>query len=132
MENSVCLDTDILIDFLRNKGEVVDWIIKNEEKNVFSTTIINLFELYFGAYKSQNFQDKISAVKKLEEKLKIIYFSEKSAETAGRIGAELEKKGNLIDKRDLFIGTIALTEGYAIKTNNKKHFSRIDGLSIVD
>ena len=52
MEDKICLDTDILVNFLRNKKEEVDYIQKHEGKVIFATTPINIFELYYGAYKS--------------------------------------------------------------------------------
>jgi tRNA(fMet)-specific endonuclease VapC len=130
MGNPICLDTDILIDLLRNKKEVVEWIKENED-NYLGTTIINIFELYYGAYKSINFKENIAAVNNLKDSLKIINFSKEAAEKAGNICNKLEKEGKAIDKRDLFIGVISLTEGFTLKTNNIKHFSRIEGLKII-
>ena len=131
MGNSICLDSDFLIDLLRNKKEAAEWIKDNEENNILGTTIINLFELYSGAYRAANFENKLVAVKKLESKLKILNFSLRSAEEAGKQNALLDKKGMQIEKRDLFIGVIALSEGFSLKTNNKKHFYRIEGLRVV-
>jgi predicted nucleic acid-binding protein len=34
----------------------------------------------------------------------------------------LEKAGGRIEIRDLFVGTMALQEGYAVATENKEHF----------
>lgn len=131
MGSSICLDSDFLIDLLRNKKEAVEWTKDNEENNILGTTIINLFELYSGAYRAANFENKLAAVKKLESRLKILNFSLKSAEEAGKQNALLDKKGMQIEKRDLFIGVIALSEGFSLKTNNKKHFYRIEGLRVV-
>ena len=52
MENKICIDTDILVDFLRNEEKAVEFIKEHEERNELATTHINLFELYYGAYKS--------------------------------------------------------------------------------
>ena len=131
MANSICLDSDILIDFLRNKKEAVDWIKQNEQNNTLATTIINVFELYSGAYKRNNSERGIVAVKNLVERLRILSFSLDSAERAGRENSRLEREGISVEKRDLFIGVIALNEGFSMKTNNKKHFLKIDGLKIV-
>lgn len=130
MEDSVCLDSDVLIDFLRNKKEAVEWVKENESSKNLATTIINVFELYAGVYKSKNQQNNLAVLDSLIERLKILPFSLKSAQEAARQNASLEKKGQIIDKRDLFIGSIALTEGASLKTNNKKHFSRIERLKI--
>jgi predicted nucleic acid-binding protein len=46
--------------------------------------------------------------------------------------AELESKGNMIDPRDLFSGCIALENGYAVLTRNRKHFERIPDLLVIE
>jgi len=131
MEDSVCLDTDILVDLLRDNPEVVKWIEDNKDKFEFVTTVVNVFELYSGAYKAKDGKKKIKDVEELIEKLTILDFLIKDSKEAGRFRVILEKKGKIIDIRDLFIGTIALTNGCSLKTNNKKHFSRIEGLRVV-
>ena len=54
------------------------------------------------------------------------------AEIAGKIRAELEKKGMSIGPYDLLIGASALARGYTLVTHNTKEFSRIDSLLIED
>ena len=53
------IDTDILIDLLRNKKEAVAFVSKLQDKNFrLSTTVINQFELHYGAHKSRNPEKK--------------------------------------------------------------------------
>ncbi|MBS3092125.1 type II toxin-antitoxin system VapC family toxin [Candidatus Pacearchaeota archaeon] len=132
MENSICIDSDILIDFLRGKPETVKWINENEEYYAFAITTINAFELYSGAYKSNNPSQKLKIINDLIDRLKILNFSLEIAEKAGKQFSQLEDQGEIIEIRDLFIGMIALCEGFSIKTNNSKHFSRIAGLNIIN
>ncbi len=131
MEDTLFLDTDVLIDILRNEPKTINWIKENEERYEFATTVINLFELYTGAYKAINYGEKIKDIEELSEKLKVFPFLLKHSKEAGKQRAKLEKKGILIDSRDLLIGIIALIEGFPIKTNNKKHFSRIEDLKVI-
>ena len=91
MENCICLDSDILIDLLRNKKETLEWLKENENKFIFATTIINVFELYAGAYNSENQEKRIKAVKKLIEKLKILNINLRIVEEAGKHYAKLKK-----------------------------------------
>ena len=130
MENKICLDTDFLINFLRNKEHEVRFVIDNEDKNL-ATTYINLFELYYGAYKSKAKIQNLEAVSMLSDRLEILNLSEESAKKAGELLVELESKGNVVDFRDLLIGVIALVRNYSIKTNNVKHFNKIEGLIII-
>ena len=131
MENKICLDTDILVDFLRNKKETVDFIKYIEKNHRLATTHINLFELHYGACKSARKERSLKAIEDLTKRLEILNLSIQSVEKAGELSAKFEKEGTPLDFRDLLIGTVALINNYPIKTNNKRHFSRIDGLKIL-
>lgn len=130
MEDKICLDTDFLVNFLRNKKEEVEFIKKNELQKDLATTYINIFELYYGAYKSTNKEHNFKAIQLLLNRINILNLSEDSVKKAAEILVNLEKQGGLIDFRDLLIGTITLVNNYAIKTKNIKHFNRIEGLNI--
>ena len=132
MEDKICLDTDFLVNFLRNKADEVQFIKDFENSKKLATTHINLFELYFGAYKSKDREKSLISVNELSERLTIIGLSKSSAMKAGKTLASLEKQGKLIDFRDLLIGTIAEDSGYSVKTGNVKHFSLIGGLKVLD
>ena len=132
MEDKICLDTDFLINFLRNKKDEVEFIKKNELNKDLATTYINVFELYYGAYKSSNKIENVKAVISLLNRLEILNLSNDSVRKAGEVLAILEKEGKMIDFRDLLIGIIALVNNYSIKTNNIKHFNKIENLNIMN
>ncbi len=125
------LDTDILIDFLRKKNRAISVIKKLKEECFLATTIINVFELFWGAYKLKR-KEKIDAVRKLIERLEILYLNEKIAESAGKEIAYLESVGLPINIRDLLIGTTAKEHGYIIVTGDEEHFQKIRGLEIMN
>ncbi len=131
MENTLIIDSDILIDFFRKNPETIQWFDENKNKFNFATTIINVFELYTGAYKASNSEKRIKELENFLESIKIFKFTLDSAKEAGKQRAELEKSGQVIDMRDIFIGSIALIKNVPIKTNNIKHFKRIEGLNII-
>lgn len=132
MEDKICLDTDFLVNFLRNRKEEVEFIRENEVDKDLATTYINLFELYHGAYKSSEKQNNLQAILELTNRIEILNFSNDPVKKAGEILVKLEKEGKSIEFRDLFIGTIALVNNFAVKTKNIKHFNRIEGLIILD
>ncbi|MDI6654765.1 MAG: type II toxin-antitoxin system VapC family toxin [Candidatus Hydrothermarchaeota archaeon] len=123
----IVLDTTILIEHLRNKSDVINKL----ENAELATTVINAFELYFGAFKSKKVEKNLTAAKGLLSTLDLLYITDSSAEKAGRILAELQTKGKHMEIRDLFIGSIALEEGFSILTHNKQHFERIPELHII-
>lgn len=126
------IDTDILIDLLRNVKKVVGFLAEIEERgNLLSTTVINAFELYHGAHKSREREHNLLATRKLLNRLILLPLELRSAEAAGRIYAELETKGQPIGLRDALIGAITLTKGYTIITRNVEHFQKITGLTAI-
>ena len=127
----VNIDTDILADFLRNKDYAIEWIRKNKDK-ILAITVISLYELYYGAYRSNNPERSLNSVIKLKEKLLILNLDDDSVLRAGEIYYKLEKDGKIIDLKDIFIGAISLSHGFSLKTNNIKHFERINGLKLAE
>ena len=129
--NRTIIDTDVLIELLKNKKEAVALIAQIEEKkNLLSTTAINAFELYYGAHKSRQLEQNLQATRKLLNRLVILPLTSSSAKKAGHIFAELEKEGQPIGLRDTFIAAIALTKGFNLATRNVDHFNKIKGLRI--
>ncbi|NVM30254.1 MAG: type II toxin-antitoxin system VapC family toxin [Candidatus Helarchaeota archaeon] len=128
----ICIDTDYLVDVLRKKPNVLRIIsIFEEKRTILATTSINSFELFYGAYKS-NRPKNIRLVRKLLERLIILDWKNEFSEISGKILAELESKGEVIDFRDLFIGIIALKNGYELLTRNEKHYQSIPNLELVE
>ncbi|MEM1580918.1 MAG: type II toxin-antitoxin system VapC family toxin [Candidatus Bathyarchaeia archaeon] len=119
------IDTYILVDMLRCLEKTVTFIAELERRELtLSTTIINAFELYYGAYKSKKKLQNLEALKKLLERMVTLNMSLKSAEKAGQIHAELETKVQSMGVRDAIIGAIALTEGYTLITRNIAHLQK--------
>src|SRR3990170_4299326 len=85
------IDTDILIDLLRNVKKAVAFLTEIEESgSLLSTTVINAFELIHGAHKSREREQNLLATRKLLNRLILLPLGLRSAETAGRIYAQLE------------------------------------------
>jgi tRNA(fMet)-specific endonuclease VapC len=128
----VCLDTDIIVELLRGRERVVGRLRELEREGArFSTTSVNVFELYYGCWRSKRVERNLEAVEKFLERLEILDFTEEAAREAGKTLARLEAEGSTMDLRDLFIGCIALVSGCALLTENVEHFQRVEGLRIL-
>jgi len=126
------IDTDILVDLLRNQKQATAFITKLEEKNnILATTAVNIFELHHGAHKSQESERNLQAIHVLISRLSILPFTSKAAQKAGHIYAQLERQGQPIGLRDTLIAAIALTRECSVATRNQAHFSRISDLEII-
>ena len=130
VETKICLDTDFIIDFLKNRQEAVNWIKDNEETSDLATTAITVFELYYGEYKNK-YKGNPEKLDLFIESLNILDITKITAKEAGKIAAQLEKEGELLEFRDILIAAATLLNQYALKTNNKKHFERIKRLTLV-
>jgi len=131
VEGGLIVDTDILIDLLRKRDYAVSLIKRLEDDVELATSAINAFELYSGAYKSQNQEKNLASVKGLLNSLRMLNTDEDSMEIAGKITASLERDGNMVDIRDLLIASIALVNSFGVLTNNVRHFNRIQHLRVV-
>ena len=127
-DNVILVDSSILIDYYRktNKANSV-WVSLIDKGYEFAISTITKYELYSGATQSQiTFWDSILTA------ISIIPFDEGCVDTAVQINAVLKQKRKQIDLADLFIAATAMTNNLPITTLNKKHFERIDGLSVVE
>ncbi len=130
--SSVCLDTSILIDNLRGKKQTVEFIRRLEEAGTaLSTTAVNSFELYYGAYRSKRREKNLAATKALLARLVLLDLTDESSNEAGRILALLEEKGGLIGFRDALIAAIATTHRMPLATRDTEHFSRVPDLQVL-
>ena len=128
----LCLDTDVLIDFLRGDPKTAEKVERLEEEFVLATTTINLFELYYGAFRTEKIERNVKTVKKLAARLKLLVFADKSAELSGRVMAELEKEGQTIGFRDAMIAGMVLENTVLFYTRNVKHFKRIKEMRLYE
>lgn len=129
---TLILDTDVIVDFLRSDAKVVEMMRELKEKYKLATTDINAFELYRGAYKSGKQEKNLAATKGFLGRLILISTNENSMEIAAKISVGLQKKGKTIEIRDLFIGAMCITNSFKLLTRNLKHFQTIEGLRIAE
>ncbi|MHA1729720.1 MAG: type II toxin-antitoxin system VapC family toxin [Promethearchaeota archaeon] len=126
MENmAICLDTDILIPFLREDASIRKTVEEIEMKTQVATTSINFFELYYGAYNSKKIKKNLSAVNKLSEQITIFDFDLDTSKLTGKILLDLEKAGEPIGFRDTMIGAVAILNKMPFFTRNQRHFKKL-------
>jgi len=123
----VCLDTDFLVAYLRGNPAAKDKLEElDRRQELLHTTIINAFEVYKGAYKSNRVSNELAKVEKLLDAFIILTLDRDSAKTAG----VLNSRSNPIGESDLLIASIAVSSRQTLITRNKKHFEKITGLKI--
>jgi tRNA(fMet)-specific endonuclease VapC len=134
LENSrsICLDTSVLINNLRGEKETLEFIRNLENDGAtLSTTTINSFELFYGAYRSKRQERNLTATRTLLNRLILLDLTGEASDEAGHILASLEKKGEVIGFRDALIAAIAITHKMTLATNDTEHFKRISSLQVL-
>ena len=129
-QTSLCLDTDVLIDYLRKPSDAVKSIMKGvlDRKISVCTTSVNTFEIWLGAHLALKQKELIEETQDFLDQLEIINFDYETSVEAGRVMANLRKSGQVIEIRDLFLGCACKINDLPLITRNLKHYKRVQGL----
>lgn len=119
-------DTDVLIDFLRDRGDGARRIELELKTGRLCTTAVSAFELWVGAKSPQ----EKAAVGTLLSALSIIPLDAPAANDSGEVFRTLKAKGITIGMADSLIAGICLSRNAMLITRNKKHFSHVQGLKL--
>lgn len=125
------LDTSFVIDLLKGKESITDWIDKfdsGEEIPILNP--ITAMELWEGAHLSNETEEELRKIKSLLEGLTPEDFNIEDGKLSGKINASLTKKGKTIDLEDVMIAAVALNAKQKILTRNPEHFKRIKGTEV--
>jgi len=95
-----------------------------------STTSMNAFEIYLGAFRSREVEKNVKQADYLLNSIEVLELTLESSRRSSEILSQLIREGVPIDLRDAIIAGIALVNGYTLVTRNLEHFKRITGLSI--
>jgi tRNA(fMet)-specific endonuclease VapC len=128
MENKIVLvDTSILIDLFRKTDKSNSALIALVRNGyTYSISAVTEYEIYCGASLIQtNFWDDFL------RKTDVLLFDKKVARIAVEINIDLKRKSKQISIPDLFIAATAIANNLLFATLNKKHFSRVEGLTMI-
>ena len=116
------VDTDVLIDNIREKPGVADYLDSLRE---WSYSVITAMELFTGAQSKKEIQ-------KLEKFL-ADYREIPLSGDIGSNGRDIVReyaKADGMGALDALIAATAMNEGMTLSTKNEKHFRNIEGLSL--
>jgi predicted nucleic acid-binding protein len=119
-------DSDVLIDFLRDRDPWAGRIELEIKTGHLATTAINSFELLSGA-KSTAELEKVS---QLLAALTVMGVSPEASERAAAVRRTLESQGQGIGLADCLIAGVCLANGGVLLTRNQEHFGRVPDLKI--
>jgi len=122
----IIADTDVLVDFLRDREPMADRIALELTTSSFVTTVITEFELRSGVRSRR----EAKAVEALLDALDVFSLDQPAARRASEVRRALESNGQAIGMADSLIAGICLERNGILLTRNVKHFSRIHGLTL--
>ncbi len=124
------LDTNAVIAALNDASGAVAARLRREVPTDVGVSVVVMFELYFGAYKSTRLERNLALVDAL--RFEVLPLDREDARQAGEIRAGLGTLGIPIGAYDLLIAGQARARGLTLVTRNGREFGRVPGLAIED
>jgi len=121
----ILLDTNILIEVLKNNEEIVRLLNGMQEE--FAISSITQMELYYGAFNKA----EIRKLEKFFANFEIIYLNEEIARVATDLIKRYAKSHNL-DIPDSLIAASAIVHNCTLFTLNKRDFWYIDNIKLLE
>lgn len=127
------LDTDVLSLYLRQgDSAIVDHCRRYIQRYGHLTlSILTYYEVVSGlCYRDARKQ--LDAFHRFIARNAVLPLTERSAALAAERYGQLRQRGTPVDDIDLLIAGIALEHGLVLVTRNRRHFERIEGLTLAD
>jgi tRNA(fMet)-specific endonuclease VapC len=126
---SILLDTDVCIHALKKRSRsLLEKFSANDGTMAISD--VTLFELYYGAERYENPQQRLAVIESFASRLDVLPFDSRAARHAGEIRSALERTGQMIGAYDVMIAGVARSQGLVLATNNIREFQRVEGLRV--
>ncbi len=122
----IVADSDVLIDFLRGRGEWARRVAIELETRSFGTTAITAFEIRSGARTAHQRR----SVDTLLDAMTILTFGPEEARIAAEIRQQIESQGQPIGMADYMIAAVCIANDGVLLTRNRKHFERVQDLKL--
>jgi tRNA(fMet)-specific endonuclease VapC len=119
-------DSDVLIDFLRGRGDGARRVEVELRTGSLATTAITAFEIRSGARSSKQRR----AVDALLEPMTILTFGPEEARIAAELRQQVEEQGLPIGMAESMIAATCIATDSILLTRNVKHFERVKGLRL--
>ena len=125
MAGLVVADTDLIIDYLRGRGEGAQLVRSLLVEHRLRLTAITAFELRVGTSFLRQREDILRLLRK-----RTFPLDQTSALLAGEVAADLQARGEEIGLADMLQAAVCLRHNLPLATRNRSHFSRVRGLEL--
>ena len=119
------IDTDIVIDFLRRRSEILQKVI---DRFTCGITAVTFYELLAVAVRSPQQEQLLSEFISI---VTVLPFDQEAAEAAANIWRTLQRQGMSIGLPDTLIAGICLAQSLPLLTRNQRHYQRVSDLQLL-
>ena len=127
---TLCIDTDIVIDFLRTRGSQKSLFETAIERYACAIPAIAAYEISFGIERYGHPHD-ITRFQRVLEAVEVLPFDLAAARASAQLDAALQKTGVRLGFPDVFIAGICVARSLPLLTRNLAHFARIPQLRLL-
>lgn len=120
------IDTNIFIEHIRSKDKQTTTLFSIPPHVTMYISAVTLYELLMGAHSPERRND----IALITNGIIVLPFDENIAQQAAIVYQKLKRSSQLIDFRDIFIAATCIVNNMHLKTANRKHFDRIEGLQL--
>jgi tRNA(fMet)-specific endonuclease VapC len=130
---AIILDADVVIRGEKGTFDLKTWVASrpNDQFEIAAITVAELWhgvERATGSHKTK----REHYLRNVLAALPIIAYTEQTAYEHARIWAASESSGKMIGFYDLIVAATALERGSHVATFNKRHFTQIRGLKVIE
>lgn len=126
-DKTLMIDTTLLIDYFRKTDKTKAKLVQlSEQFDRLVISSVTEFEVYSGATPAQ-----LPFWQELLSEIIVLPFDSKAAHIAVDVQQKLKKLRKSIEKADLFIAATAIANNLPLDTLNRKHFDKIEQLSLL-
>ena len=130
---AIILDADLIIGGEKGRFDLKGWLGSRPDDE-FEVAAITVAELWHGVERAKGRQrtKRERYLQAVLSVLPIVPYTEQTAYHHARLWAELQTAGTMIGYYDLIVAATALERGCQVATFNKRHFSRVPGLTVIE
>ena|ERR1700722_15500451 len=129
---AIILDADVIIKGEKGSFDLIAWL--DAQTADLEIAAITIAELWHGIERATA-PHRAKRERYLEAVvggLEAIPYTEATALIHAQVWAQLKSSGNMIGAHDLILASAALERGSVVATFNKRHFSLVAGLRVIE
>jgi len=123
------LDSDIIIEALKGRAPATG-LLALHSRSLFAMSAVTFGEVYAGIYYGRDPHEEENVFRAFSRGVRTLDINRTIARRYAQVFGLLRQQGQLIPAPDLLIAATALTYNLTLVTYNRRHFTRVPGLTI--